>query len=204
MKILVVDPWPTVADVLIRRDGNAKPTTGSVHRPVIDFEPDYARAIERLQDLERYDSVVIDPYPAEGATTLGREIIQRLRDTRVTVIVVTASWRIAECVECMQDGAWDFITKTQAPETVADLVLASIEKAAGRRKPAPDKDAQWVHDNFDQLCRDHGGLWIAVEGEKLWAVEETYEELDNAIRKMSLKEPRFWRMPSGWVGRYEF
>jgi FixJ family two-component response regulator len=202
MKILVVDSWPIVADLLRRRNGNVRQSTATAG-VAVDFEPSYESAQEHLKDFDRYDAVVIDPYPAEGPSPLGKEIIRQLRGTRVTVIVATASWRIAECVECMQAGASDFIPKTQSPETVVDLILAAIDQAAKRRVPKPDKDAQWVHDHLDELCRNYEGLWIAVEQGACWAAAETYAELLEAVKEMPLNEPRFWRLPSGWVGRYD-
>jgi len=204
MKILVVDTWSMLADALIRRNRNAKLSAASLHAPIVEFEPDYERALELVQDVERYDAVVVDPYPADGPTNLGHEIIKRLNGTRVAVVVVTASWRIAECVECMQLGAWDFITKTQAPEKIADLLDDSLDKSVAVRKPPQDIEAKWVHDNLDHLCRDYGGLWIAVEGEAVWASAETYEDLDDAVKQMSLTSPRYWRIPAGWVGRYGY
>src|SRR5712691_6950511 len=110
------------------------------------------------------------------------KIIAHLRDTRVPVIVVTAAWRIRECVECMQEGAWDFILKSHLPETLVDLVVASIERAKKRESAHVDHDAQWVHDNLDELCSRHAGLWIAVEGGRVWAVEDTYDDLRKSVK----------------------
>ena len=196
MKILVIDTSPAVAVALTPRSGPFKPTTAAETR-VVEYEPDYATARRTLSEHpERYDAVVVDPYPPDDLY-MGAALVLELKATGVIVIVVTASWRVEECVHCMRAGAWDFIPKTRGLEAVADLVVSSLEAGLGKLPP-PDADLQFVNNNLDSLCRDYGGLWIAVAGGgKFVEVAETYEDLRHQTEHMPL-QPRLWRLPSNW------
>ena len=197
LKILVVDKSPAVAKTLATRPASGKPTTTAETR-VVDFEPDYAQARRDLiAHPERYDAVVVDPYPPEEPMYVGAAFIKELKSTGLIVIVATASWRVEECVQCMREGAWDFIPKTRGLATVADSIVASLDAAVNKLPPA-DADLQYINNNLDALCKKYGGLWIAVGSGRFIDAANTYQELRSQTEGMPI-QLRFWRLPANWV-----
>ena len=197
MKVLVIDPWTVVATALAKRY-EMRPLRTALETYVFELETDYDRALARLADPDRYDAVVVDPYPPVNGKKPGADYVEAVARQGPIVIVVTASWRIEECVECMRAGASDFIQKTRGVEQIVDLVSGALESAVARRPPPRDPDVEYVNDSLGQLCRDYGGQWIAVSHRQVIEVAESDDELLELVRDMPL-QPRLWRLPQGWV-----
>lgn len=195
MKVLVIDQWTALAAALAKRHHMPHAST-ALETYTFELDHDYEDALDRLADPDRYDAVIVDPYPPVNGEKPGAEYIKRATALVPIVVIVTASWRVDECVQCMRAGAWDFIQKTHGLERIVDLVISSL-KSAAKRPVARDLEAEFVNDNLGRLCRDYGGLWIAVSGRNVIEVADTYEQLLVLIQDMPL-QPRLWRLPQGW------
>jgi len=126
-RILVVDDEDAVRTAVRRR----------IERE--GFEADEAenesQAEKKINSAEPpYDVVVTDMVmdsEASGATVLKAAVS---RDIFTEVIVLTAYGNVANAVECMKLGAFDYVEKNIPGVDVYDLLVLKIEQAVQRRR----------------------------------------------------------------------
>ena len=77
-----------------------------------------------------FDGVVVTDLRMPGLD--GRQLARRLaeRDPDLPVVMMTGHGDIAEAVEAMRQGAYDFLTKPFAPERLIETVRRALEKRA--------------------------------------------------------------------------
>jgi len=91
----------------------------------------HARARAALPALDRdFDGVVVTDIRMPDMD--GLELFQRLRnvDADIPVILITGHGDIATAVQCMREGAYDFLSKPYP----ADRLVAAIRHAAEKRR----------------------------------------------------------------------
>lgn len=119
MRILVAEDEPDLAEMLA--EGLR------LHAIDVDIAPDGARALERLAD-DVYDVLVLDrDLPEVHGDDVCRELARR--DTKIGVLMLTASGTVRDRVAGLDLGADDYLAK---PFAFAEL-LARI-RALGRRR----------------------------------------------------------------------
>lgn len=197
MKILLVDESDMVARQLEQRLRSASDTTGS-QQYVVESESDYTRALEKVGYADRYDGVVIDPYPIEESRETAMEIIRLLQGSRTATVALAATFSVEQCVECFRNGAWDFIVKARPMYELTTAIMSSLLEAT-RKRHVSDADAHWVGRNLAALCRDFPGQWIAVSQCQIVDYAATYELLKV---KLETRPPelgtKVWRLPIYW------
>lgn len=111
---------------------------------VLQFES--AEAALKVVDAG-FDGVVITDLRMPGMD--GRQLAQRLAETDpdLPVILMTGHGDIAEAVEAMKRGVYDFLAKPFAPERLLDSIRRALEKRAlvldNRRLAALSADGDW-------------------------------------------------------------
>lgn len=110
---------------------------------------DHASAEAALKTLNAgFEGVVITDLRMPGMD--GRQLTKRLAeiDPDLPVIIMTGHGDIAEAVEAMKGGAYDFLAKPFAPERLIDTVRRALEKRAlvldNRRLTALAADGDWT------------------------------------------------------------
>jgi len=94
-----------------------------------------------------YDGVVVSDLRMPRLD--GRQFAQRLSqiDPDLPVVIMTGHGDVAEAVEAMKQGAYDFLTKPFAPERLIDTVRRALEKRAlvldNRRLRALAAESAW-------------------------------------------------------------
>lgn len=127
MKILIVDDEDSVRAAVKRRlerDGH-----------VVDEADNEKAAAERIQASEQsYDIVVTDM--VMNSEQAGVEVLKSAiaSDIFTEVIVLTAYGNVANAVECMKLGAFDYVEKNIPGVDVYDLLAMKVEQALQRRR----------------------------------------------------------------------
>lgn len=91
----------------------------------------FASAEAALRGLgEQFDGVVVTDLRMPGMD--GRQLVERLAviDPDLPVVMMTGHGDIAEAVEAMKRGAYDFLAKPFAPERLVETVRRALEKRA--------------------------------------------------------------------------
>lgn len=123
---------------------------------VIDDEPDVCAAIKRRLEREGFDVETADsaangiekitniPKPYEVIVTdmsmddpnAGLKVLHSAfaRDLFAEVIVMTAYGNVANAVECMRRGAFDYIEKNAPGIDVYEMLAIKIDQAVQRRR----------------------------------------------------------------------
>jgi len=201
MKILVVDESEIVALHLAERLSVQPSTTTGSHYMEVVPELNYERARDTLADGNPYDVIIVEPYSYEQDLATGLDIIRNAKRGGAIPIVLTAAWRIERCVECMRAGAWDVQTKARPMSEIVNALVTSLLAGLGERD-VEDKEAKWVSNNIEMLCRRYPGQWIAVvdAARNLFVNADTYDELigklDDGPRENA---PKVWRLPIVWT-----
>lgn len=105
-----------------------------------------AEAALRVVDAE-FEGVVVTDLRMPGLD--GRQLARRLSamDADLPVVMMTGHGDIAEAVEAMRQGAYDFLTKPFAPERLVETLRRALEKRAlvldNRRLRALADDGDW-------------------------------------------------------------
>jgi len=129
LRILVVDDEETVRSAVRRRlerDGHT-----------VDEAESEADAAEKIQASEpSYDVVVTDM--VMNSEQGGVEVLKSAvgRDIFTEVIVLTAYGNVANAVECMKLGAFDYVEKNIPGVDVYDLLAMKVAQALERRRTA--------------------------------------------------------------------
>lgn len=126
-RILVVDDEDEVRSALARRlerEGYIVVTAGSE-----------AEGLSAIKEAERaYDIVITDMNmgdPNSGVHILEGAVA---RDVFTEVIVLTAYGNVANAVETMKRGAFDYVEKNLPGVDVFELLVLKVEQAAQRRR----------------------------------------------------------------------
>jgi DNA-binding NtrC family response regulator len=126
-KILVVDDEPEVCDAVARRltrDGHTVDTAVS--------EQD---AVRKIREAAPPYEVVVTDMVMDSPTT-GMDIMEAavLRDVFTEVIVLTAYGNVANAVECMKAGAFDYVEKNTPGVDVYELLSLKVKRAVQNRR----------------------------------------------------------------------
>lgn len=126
-KVLVVDDEEHVRAAILRRllrDGLK-----------VDTASGDAEAIETMKNAEQpYDVVLTDMVmenPDSGLRILKAALAQ---DVFTEVVVLTAYGNVANAVECMKHGAFDYVQKNMPGADVYDMVSEKVAQAMERRR----------------------------------------------------------------------
>jgi DNA-binding NtrC family response regulator len=126
-RILVIDDEEEVRAALTRRlerEGYAVAQAGSE-----------AEGLAALKEAEKpFDIVVTDM--SMGDTDSGVRILEGAvsRDVFTEVIVLTAYGNVANAVECMKRGAFDYVEKNLPGIDVFELLVLKVEQAVEQRR----------------------------------------------------------------------
>lgn len=130
-RILVVDDEQEVREAIQRRlerEGYKVITADSE-----------ASGLEALQGTDRSFDIVITDMSMEDASSgiriLGGAVA---RDVFTEVIVLTAYGNVANAVECMKRGAFDYVEKNMPGVDVYELLCLKVQQAVERRRAAVD------------------------------------------------------------------
>ena len=130
-RILVVDDEQEVREAIQRRlerEGYKVITADSE-----------ASGLETLQGTDRSFDIVITDMSMEDASSgiriLGGAVA---RDVFTEVIVLTAYGNVANAVECMKRGAFDYVEKNMPGVDVYELLCLKVQQAVERRRAAVD------------------------------------------------------------------
>jgi len=126
-RILVIDDEEAVRSAVKRRlerDGYA-----------VDTAESQAAGIEAIKNQNPPYDVVVTDMVMESPTS-GLEVLQAALTTDVfsEVIVLTAYGNVANAVECMKRGAFDYVEKNIPGVDVFELLSMKVEQALERRR----------------------------------------------------------------------
>jgi DNA-binding NtrC family response regulator len=126
-RVLVVDDEDEVRDAVqrrLKREGYSVEQAGSLEEGIAAIN-----AAEPPYDLILTDMVMDDPQ--SGVRILEAALS---RDIFSEVIVLTAYGNVANAVECMRRGAFDYVEKNIPGVDVYELLILKINQAMERRK----------------------------------------------------------------------
>src|SRR5690606_33620465 len=96
---------------------------------------------------ERFDGVVVTDLRMPGLD--GRGLVERLgaMDPDLPVVMMTGHGDVADAVEAMKRGAYDFLAKPFAPERLVETLRRALDKRAlvldNRRLAALSVEGEW-------------------------------------------------------------
>jgi DNA-binding NtrC family response regulator len=130
-RILIVDDEEEVREAVRRRlerDGYKVVTSASEEQ-----------GIALVQESEYPFDIIITDMSMEGPES-GIAILKQAvaRDVFSEVIVLTAYGNVANAVECMKHGAFDYVEKNMPGVDVYELLCLKVQQAAQRRRAAVD------------------------------------------------------------------
>lgn len=125
-KILVVDDEDLAREAIklrLERDGYQ-----------VDTAANEAEAIEKIRTSNPPYDVVITDMVMESENS-GLEVLKAalLRDVLTEVIILTAYGSVANAVECLKRGAYDYLEKNIPGVDVYDLLALKVERAMEHR-----------------------------------------------------------------------
>jgi DNA-binding NtrC family response regulator len=105
----------------------------------VQVAPSEGEGIERLNDAEKAFDIVITDMSMEDQES-GIRILEGAvgRDVFTEVIVLTAYGNVANAVECMKRGAFDYVEKNMPGVDVYELLCLKVQQAVERRRSAVD------------------------------------------------------------------
>lgn len=130
-RILVVDDEEEVREAVQRRlerEGYK-----------VEVAPNSEDGIDKMQHAERAYDIVITDMSMEDPDS-GIRILEgaMARDVFTEVIVLTAYGNVANAVETMKRGAFDYVEKNMPGVDVYELLCLKIQQAVERRRSAVD------------------------------------------------------------------
>ena len=143
-RILVVDDEELAREAIrmrLERDGHEVDTAASE-----------AEAIEKIRTANPpYDVVVTDMVMETEKS--GMEVLKAalLRDVLTEVIVLTAYGSVANAVECLKRGAFDYVEKNIPGVDVYDLLALKVELAMDNRDESVALIKRWHADQQQPL-----------------------------------------------------
>ncbi len=147
-RILVVDDEEEVREAVqrrLRREGYHVETALSAES-----------GLAHMQEAERaFDIVITDMSMEDGDS--GIRILEGAvaRDVFTEVIVLTAYGNVANAVECMKRGAFDYVEKNMPGVDVYELLCLKIQQAVERRRSAVDTVRR-----LEAFTRSRGGAIV--------------------------------------------
>jgi DNA-binding NtrC family response regulator len=126
-RVLVIDDEETVLGAIQRRLERAG--------YVVDAAANAAEGIKMIAEAERpYGAVVTDM--SMDTPEAGLQVLQAAfsRDLFAEVIVMTAYGNVANAVECMRRGAYDYIEKNAPGVDAYEVLAMKIDQAMDRRR----------------------------------------------------------------------
>ncbi len=130
-RILVVDDEEEVREAVQRRLSREGYT--------VETAPGEEAGIEKMQTAAHaYDIVITDMSMEDSGS--GIRILENAvaRDVFTEVIVLTAYGNVANAVECMKRGAFDYVEKNMPNVDVFELLCLKVAQAVERRRSAVD------------------------------------------------------------------
>ncbi len=128
-RILVIDDEEEARDSIqrrLRREGHD-----------VETAPSQEDGIERLRTAhDSYDLVITDMLMEEANSGVAVLRAAVARDLFTEVIVLTAYGNVSNAVECMKQGAFDYIEKNIPGVDPYDLLVIKVAQALERRKAA--------------------------------------------------------------------
>lgn len=112
--------------------------------------------IHAMQTAEKaFDIVITDMSMEDGDS--GIRILEGAvaRDVFTEVVVLTAYGNVANAVECMKRGAFDYVEKNMPNVDVYELLCLKIQQAVERRRAAVDTVRR-----LETFTRGRGGLSV--------------------------------------------
>ncbi|MGO8673096.1 MAG: response regulator [Capsulimonadaceae bacterium] len=145
-KILVVDDEQEVREAVQRRLQREGYTVMGA--------PSEAAGLAMLHSGDSvYDIVITDMSmedPASGIRVLEGAVS---RDVFTEVIILTAYGNVANAVECMKRGAFDYVEKNMPGVDVYELLCLKVQQAVERRRSAVDTVRR-----LEAFTKSRGGL----------------------------------------------
>lgn len=128
-RILVVDDEEEVREAVQRRLEREGYT--------VEVASNAEDGIERMQHAPHAYDIVITDMSMEEADS-GIRILEGAvaRDVFTEVVVLTAYGNVANAVECMKRGAFDYVEKNMPGVDVYELLILKIQQAVERRRSA--------------------------------------------------------------------
>lgn len=145
-RILVVDDEEEVREAVQRR------LVREGYR--VETAPGEEAGIEKMHHAERaYDIVITDMSMEDSGS--GIRILENAvsRDVFTEVIVLTAYGNVANAVECMKRGAFDYVEKNMPGVDVFELLCLKVAQAVERRRGAVDTVRR-----LEAFTKSRGGL----------------------------------------------
>ncbi len=145
-RILVVDDEEEVREAVQRR------LVREGYR--VETAPGEEAGVEKMQHAERaYDIVITDMSMEDSGS--GIRILENAvsRDVFTEVIVLTAYGNVANAVECMKRGAFDYVEKNMPGVDVFELLCLKVAQAVERRRGAVDTVRR-----LEAFTKSRGGL----------------------------------------------
>jgi len=145
-RILVVDDEEEVREAVQRR------LVREGYR--VETAPGEEAGVEKMQQAERaYDIVITDMSMEDSGS--GIRILENAvsRDVFTEVIVLTAYGNVANAVECMKRGAFDYVEKNMPGVDVFELLCLKVAQAVERRRGAVDTVRR-----LEAFTKSRGGL----------------------------------------------
>jgi DNA-binding NtrC family response regulator len=125
-KVLIIDDEPGMRRILVsnlRREG------------YVFAEASGASEARKVLVREDFDAVLTDQKMLDGSGLDVLHVVQEISPS-TSVIFLTAVGTLELAVECMRDGAFDFLTKPFVPEVVRAAVARACERTALLRENA--------------------------------------------------------------------
>lgn len=135
-RILVIDDEDGVLQAVRRRLARAGYTVSTA---------DTAEAgIQAITGAENAFDVIITDMSIEGPQA-GLDVLQAAftRDLFAEVIVMTAYGNVANAVECMRRGAFDYLEKNAPGQDTYEVLVGKVEMALERRRQDAQTIALW-------------------------------------------------------------
>ena len=145
-RILVVDDEQEVREAAARR----LEREGYKVTPA----PSESEGLVKLQSADNVFDIVITDMSMEDSAS-GIRILEGAvaRDVFTEVIVLTAYGNVANAVECMKRGAFDYVEKNMPGVDVYELLCLKVQQAVERRRSAVDTVRR-----LEAFTKSRGGL----------------------------------------------
>lgn len=143
IRVLVIDDEEAVLNAVRRRLARAGYS--------VDVANSAAEGIAMIHGAEtHYDAVVTDMSMDEPESGLQVLHAAFTRDLFAEVIVMTAYGNVANAVECMRRGAFDYIEKNAPDVDVYEVLAQKITQAMERRRRDVRTIEQWEQARADE------------------------------------------------------
>lgn len=135
-RVLVIDDEEDVLRAVTRR------LTREGHH--VEAEPGSEPGIQRILNDEKVFDVIVTDMSMENPDS-GLEVLQAAfsRDLFAEVIVMTAYGNVANAVECMRRGAFDYIEKNAPGVDAYEMLAIKVDHAMDRRRRDVQTVALW-------------------------------------------------------------